>query len=284
MNIMGMNIMKIKFFVLFLILIFLIQFSFATVLVSSTIDKDSITKNELAKLNVKIFNDSLEILTDYSVRIETTDNLVLTNNNQRIFAQVVGEIKPGTVKEVSFNIKATSTSSDIGKVFVYYGDNKEFVSGTFVNIVNSPILTKTSAKKIMDTAGEKIIIDFEILNYSKSRIFEIGVGVNAPQGFDVKTEGELFAYLDDNNSIKKSFEVLVPMGAMGEQKIILAYGYFDNNNFPHYFEETHLVTFEDNNRFFLAGIGIIVLVVAVLLYLNKSNNPAKEGIKGTGNK
>ena len=282
-NIMVMNIMKVKFFVFFLILIFLVQFSFATVLVSSTIDKASITKNEVAKLNVKIFNDSLEPLENYSVRIETSDNLVLTNNDQTIFAEIIEEIKAGAVKEITFNFKAVSTSEAIGKVFLYYGENKEFVSGTFVNIISSPILSKTNVQKVTDNSGEKIVVDFELYNYSKNRIFEVGAQVSAPQGFTVKTDGILIPYLDDNNSLKKNFEILAPIGAMGEQKVTLNYAYFDNN-LPHYFEETYIVTFEDNNKFFLAGIGLIVLVIAVILYFSKSNNVQKEGIKGTGSK
>ncbi len=283
MSIMRKSIMRIKLASILFLLLILVSFSYSQVLVNTSIDKENITKNEIARLNIKIFNDSQISLKNYSIRIEVTDNLVLTKTNQRIYAEIIDEIKIGETKELTYFFKPISTTPNIGKVFVYYGENKEYVSGTFVNLINSPILFKTGARKIFDNSGEKIIIDFEVFNYSKERIFDLGGEVIAPNGFVVQTEGFMIPYLDDNNSLKKSFEILAPLGAVGEQEIILAYGYFDNNS-PHYFEETHLVSFENNNRFFLAGVGIIVLIIAIFIYLSKTSKTPKDNIKGTSEK
>lgn len=269
--------------ILFLIFFILISSAvLANVLVSTTIDKESIAQNQVARLNVKIFNNSIEPINNYPIRIELTDTLVFTNYDQRILADMVDEIPSGAVREINYNFKAVNTSENMGRLFVYYGENKEFVSGTFVNIESIPVLFNSNARKVVDSGGEKVMIDFEVLNYSREMIFDVGAEVIAPDGFDVKTQGFMIPYLEDNNSLKKTFEIIAPLNAVGEYRFILAYGYFDQNS-PRYFEESHYISFEDNNRFFLAGIGFIVLIIAVFIYLSKSNAP-KDGLKGTNEK
>lgn len=274
--------MKIKLIFVVLFFILFAQFSFASVLVSTTIDKQTLSQNEVALLSVKIFNNSINEINDFPIRIELTKNLIFTYNDQRIIADVIENIPSGTVKEINFTFKAISTSENMGRLFVYYGENKEFVSGTFINIESSPILFRNNVRKIMDESGEKVIVDFEVFNYSKETIFDVGAEVIAPDTFIVQTQGFMIPYLEDNNSFKKSFQILAPLNAFGEYRFILSYGFFDNNT-PRYFEESHYVSFEDNNRFFLAGIGLIVLVIAIFIYLSKSNNP-KDGLKGTNEK
>lgn len=274
--------MKSKFILLFVFFILILSTSFASVLVSTTIDKESITQNQVARLNVKIFNNSVETINNYSLRIELTDNLVFTYDDKKILADTIDEISAGTVKEINYTFKAINTRENIGRLFVYYGKNKEFVSGTFVNIESIPVLFNTTARKVVDNSGEKILIDFEVFNYSKEIIFDVGAEVVAPDGFTVNTQGFMIPYLEDNNSFKKTFEILAPLNAVGENRFVLAYGYFDQNT-PRYFEESHYISFEDNNRFFLAGIGFIVLIIAIFIYLSKSNVP-KDGLKGTNEK
>lgn len=273
--------MKTKLIIVLAILLFITTVSFAQVLVSTEIDKEEISLNEVARVTITLLNDSDKTITNYVIRTETSDNLVLLNNEQSIFAEVINELKPGILKEINYTFKSTNTNSDQGKIFVYYGEEGEFVTGTFINVKPSNVLFNTNAKKIVDDEGQKIIIDFEAQNYSSKMIYNVGAEVIAPDGFSTKTEPKFIPFLEDGNIYKTSFEILAPLGTVGEQKIIVAYGYFDENN-PHYFEESHLVSFQDNNRFFLAGIGLIVLVIAALIYFNKTKTD--QNIKGTKEK
>jgi hypothetical protein len=271
--------MKIKF--LFLLFILLISFVSADVLVNTKIDKEEITNNEVALLTVKVVNDSTENLENYVIRIETTDNLVLLKNEQSIYAEVIEEINAGEVLELKYPFKAVSTGSDQGRVFAYYGEEGEFAAGTFVNIKSTNILIKTNARKVVDEEGQKIIVDFEAQNYSNEPIFNLGAEVIAPEGFEILSQPIMIPVLEDANVYRTSFEILSPLRVVGDQRILVSYGYFDEN-IPHYFEESHIVSFEDSNRFLLAGIGFIVLVIAILIYMSKTNAP--QDIKGTKEK
>ncbi|MDD4251388.1 MAG: hypothetical protein PHX27_04320 [Candidatus ainarchaeum sp.] len=268
-----------KISILFLILFF-IGNSSAEVLVNTNISKNSIGLNEIAFFTINFFNDGNE-LNGYPIRIETSENLLILENDQQIFFENIDSLKQGILKEVKIKFKAINTKKDIGKIFVYYGDNLQFVSGTFIKINDLPIIIKTSAQKNSTTEGEKIILNFELKNISNEIIYNIGAQAIAPNEFLIKTEPLFKQTIKDGEIIKQEFEILAPLEALGETKFTLAYGFFDSNE-PHYFEENFLISFEKNNNTMLAVIGIIILVIAVAMYFQSGKKDPN--IKGTGEK
>ncbi|MFA5763879.1 MAG: hypothetical protein WC915_03625 [archaeon] len=271
----------IKITTILLILITLTSLVNATVLVNARVDKSQISTNEVNLLIVDLYNNGTDI-TNYPIRIETSSNLVLSENEQHTLLQYIDLLKEGVGKEVKIKFKAINTEKETGEIFVYYGDELKFVSGTYVSTKELPVMIKTTAEKRIEDDVEKIIIDFELYNYSKTPIYNIGLQAIAPENFEVNNPQEIIPIIYDNNKISQRIEILPPLGINGEQKVLLAYGYFDENT-PHYFEETFTFEFTKSNNFILAGIGLIVLVIAVLIYMSKGNKP-KQDIKGTAEK
>jgi hypothetical protein len=263
------------------VLIAIISMVNATVLINTHVDKSEISTNEVNLLIINFYNNDTDI-TNYPIRIETSSNLVLSENEQHTLMQYVDLLKEGVGKEVKIKFKAINTQKETGEIFVYYGDELKFVAGTYVLTKESPIIVKTIAEKKIEDGIEKIIIDFELYNYSKKPIYNVALQAIAPENFIVNNLEEIIPIIYDNNKISKRIEILPPLGINGEQKILLTYGYFDENT-PHYFEETFTFQFTKSNNFTLAGIGLIVLVIAILIYVGKGNSP-KQGIKGTAEK
>jgi len=261
--------------------LFLVGTVNAQVLVNTQVDKNELSTNEVAFLTVNIYNDTGIDIENFVFRAEVSDNLTILENDSQILLKEIGLIKQGMGKETKIKVKANSTKKEIGEMFAYYGNNMEFVSGTFVTTKESPVVIKTSISKKLFDEGEKIIVDFEIHNYSKEPLYNVAIEVSAPQGFIVETAPVIIPILEDNNSLKNQFEILVPLNASGEQTILLNYGFFDNTG-VHFFEETFIENFEKGNNTLLAAIGIIVLIIAVIVYMSTAKKETK--IKGTKEK
>ncbi|MDD3084210.1 MAG: hypothetical protein PHP82_04260 [Candidatus ainarchaeum sp.] len=263
-----------------LIIFFLIGSINAEIFVNTSFDKKTISNNEVAFLTINLYNDSNDI-TNYPIRIETSENLVIIENEKQIYFETIDKLKEGIIKEIKVKVKAINTEETIGKAFVYYGDNLQFVSGTFVEIKEIPIIVKTNITKKNANEGEKIIIEFEIQNNYEEPIYNIGVETIPPNGFIVRTEPLFIPILQDGNKIKQEFELLTPLEVSGEHKFILSYGFFEKENI-HYFEESFELSFEKRNNLLLIAIGVIILVIATFFYINKDKKDNE--IKGTGEK
>ncbi len=266
-----------KKIILFLVLLLTINFVNAEILVHTNIDKNTLSTNEVAFFNVNLYNNDAELL-NYPIKIETSDNLILLENENKIFMEIIDSIKEDRTKELKFRFKAINSKEEIGKIFVYYGNNLQFVSGTFVEVKELPMEIKTSAEKKSTPEGDKIFIKIEIQNKTGKEIYNVGAEVFSPNGFIVRTEPFFTPFLADQNKINYEFEILAPLEANGEQKFILAYGFFEENK-PHYFEESFNISFEKRNNLWLAGIGLVILVIAIIFYVNKGSK--KPDVKGT---
>jgi hypothetical protein len=138
-----------KIISILLILALISSFVNSEVLVTTIVDKNSISNNEVSLLTIKLVNNNNDI-TNYPIRIEVSDNLVILKNNQQKFVENIDELKTDLQKEVTIRIKAINTSKETGEIFVYYGSDFRYVSGTYINIKALPVLFKTSAKHLRD--------------------------------------------------------------------------------------------------------------------------------------
>ena len=280
-NMKKSNIFRILIFSLTIICITASVFS--EVLVNTSVDKESISQNEVAIFTVRIFNDSKDDITNYYLKLQTTDNLVFTESEQSILAQKIDLIRAGTVKEIKTKFKAINMTKDSGNLYAYYGDlNPKNVSGTFINTKQSGVSAITSAQIVSDNSGDKIVVTFEMHDFSGKPIYNVIAGVTAPSGFDVLTKNAGYPIIPDTNSVTQNFEVRVPLSANGSEKVTISYGYFDDNS-PHYFEETHTIEIQRTNNYLLGIIGIVILIIAVFIYLRVSKK-GSNGVKGTAEK
>ena len=282
-----MKMMKMKkitslFFLITLML--LIGMVSAQVLVNTSVDKTELSSNEVAYLTIQIRNETDADLENYLLRLETSKSLIFLENQDNYLLTEVDVIRSGMSREIKVRFKAVDTSEETGELFVYYGTEHEFVAGTFVKTIQLPVGVSTSALKKNTKQGEAVYVDFEMHNYSGKDLQNVGVSVLAQQNFTIVTPEAILQVMPDGNRFVRTFEVLAPLEAEGEHNIILTYGFFDETG-AHYFEENFVVSFEKENNLLLAGIGIIILIAAVLIYVSKSKRPASEtgkDVKGTG--
>jgi hypothetical protein len=268
-------------FCLLLILTFLGGFASAQVLVNTDSSKEELTKNEVAFLNMKLKNDTGEDIQNYVLRIEASDNIEFLESKTNIFVKNVELLERDLAKEIQIKFKAIDTSRETGELFVYYGDKGQYVSGTYVEIYKNPIIVTSNLDRKNTEQGEKIIVSLQIENYLDEPITNIAMEVLASEDFEILTEPQFKESLGTNETMKKEFELIPPLGLSGQEDIILSYGYF-NSKGVHYFEKDYTIKYANINNSLITLVAIIVLIVAIVLYMGKSTKP--KGIKGTEEK
>ena len=258
----------------------------AKLLVSTSIDKETLSTDEVALLTINIFNDTNSSVGSLILRIDGGESIVFPENDDKSpYAKIVEDVKGLSMTELRVKIKASSTKKSSANILVYYGekDPLPYVSGTYLDLKEKRAVVKATASKRLDPEGEKVIVDFSITNSSGQELKNIMAEVAAPQGFDVKTNALIVDSLPDGNLSKRTFEVLAPIGAAGEQKIVLSYGYIDSNG-PHYFEKAFTVSFTKGDNTVLLVVGVIVLAVAVFIYVRQTRAKPGKAVIGTGAK
>lgn len=266
---------------IFVFFIMLIGIGMAEVLVNTSVNRRDLTLNEVGLLNVKLDNDMNTSLKNYTLRIETTDNLVFLESNTKVLLKNIEELSTDVRKEIEIKFKVSELEGDKGKIFVYYGDDGQFVSGTYVNIVNKKIGIVTSKDTKITDEGKETIITIEMNNYSDAPIHGIAIEAIVPEKFNLLTKPVFVETLEHNNSIKREFKFLPPLRSSGKENVTLSYGYFDDKG-PHYFEENFNINYNNTNNSTLTLIGLVVLIVAIILYMGKANKP--KGVSGTEEK
>ena len=259
----------------------------AKLLVNTSVDKASLSTDEMGMLTIKIFNDSNSAVPSLILRMDGGDSIVFPENGDKSpYVRTIENVKGLAMSEVKVKIKASSTKKASANILAYYGekDPLPYVSGTYVGLGEIPVSVKATAAKRLDPEGEKVIVDFSLANNSRQELKNLMAEVTAPQGFDVKTPALILDSVADGNSAKRTFEVLEPINAAGSQSIILSYGFIDSNG-PHYFEKDFSISFTKSDNTILLAIGAIVLIVAVFIYIRQTRaKPGKEVVGTQGKK
>ena len=273
----------------FLIFVAILPTVDAKIFVSTSLDTQTLYTDEIASLTIEIIEDG-KPTSDVLFRVEGSEGIVFPENDDASTyvteAEVVNEHLPSAIH---VRIRAVPTKKSSANILVYYGNYYEgsgplpYVSGTYVALKEKPALVKATAVKRLDPEGEKVVIDFSLVNNSGQELRNVMAEVIAPQGFDVKTKTLIIDSVADGNSVKRIFEVLAPLEVTGTQKVVLSYGYMDSNG-PHYFEKTFPVSFAKSDNSILLIVGIIVLIVAVLIYVRKTRAKPEKEVVGTSAK
>ncbi|NMA44312.1 MAG: hypothetical protein GX950_00660 [Candidatus Diapherotrites archaeon] len=271
-----------KFFLLLLLVLFL-GFVSGEIIVTTQVEKKEIYPFEMNNLVIKILNDSPNVSDKLYLRIQGEDNIVFINEGveTKSFVKEILELKPNATKEIKTKFKATSTKKDPSQLFVYYGTENEypkvglpFVSGTMVGTKENKIDIITRVDKVNSLAGKEVTGSVSVSNKTGNPITMFASEMIVPQRFDLKSE-PFFVETIDANTIFAQFNAIAPINVDGEHSVLIVYGYFDENGVGHYFEKEHKISFLKTNKTYLVIIGLVVLIIAVYLYLEKTKKSSK---------
>lgn len=260
------------------------SFANATLLASTSVDKNSLSTNELGMLTIKLFNDSQTEVNEIIVKATADEQIRFLESEEKTnFVTSITSIPGGTGKELKIPIKAISTKKETANIYVYFGTAQPFnqASATTVYTKEFPINVKATVEKKNSNNKDTIIADFKLTNLSKDILYKVSGEAIAPTGFEIIAAPVFAETLINGASIEKKFEIIAPLDAAGEQTVIIAYGFFDDTNTPHYFEQEFKVNYVKANYSMVFLIGIIVLIIAAYLYIKKEK---KVEVKGTAEK
>jgi hypothetical protein len=257
----------------------------ATILANAEIDKNNLSTNEIGALRIKFHNDSDTQADKLYIRITSESGLVFIDNGEQktTILKTIDSLKARETKEVLQGIKVISVDKPIQSIYIYYGFTQPLKTAlaTSVNTTPLPITVNATMNKSITNNNPTMIINFKLTNDSNLALLKASVEVLAPTGFTVVTPPIVMDKLDSKASIEKTFEVVAPIDASGEQVITIAYGFFDAKG-PHYFEKQFKETLRKTNYDLILLLGFIVLIVALYLFL-KHDKP-QQMIKGTAEK
>jgi hypothetical protein len=256
----------------------------ASLLISATVDKDSLSTNEVGLLTIKIFNDADMNAKNVILTIKGDEQIKFFEDavEKSSIYKTIDSIGAGQGIEAKIKIKSISSKNPSANIYVYYGFevNPKNAAVTVVQTVDLPqTITSTMEKKSVN-GKDLIVTTFKLINNSSYPITKVSAEVIAPTGFEENTQPFFSETISAGQTINQTFNIAAPLEARGEQKFILAYGYFDAN-VPHYFEKSYSMNFQKADYGFLILIGVIVLIIGVYTYMKKDTKPA---VKGTAEK
>lgn len=257
----------------------------ASILGSASTDKKTLGENEVAMLSVKLMNDSDKAVKGVNLRVTADDGIVFYGGEEEsnIFIKTIDSINPGEVKELIIKLKAIEVKKQSANIYAYFGTQTDLRQAAVTMVETQPADATATAEVKIDTSGTKdtAIIDFALKNTSNGSLYKASAEALAPKDFEVKTSPLFEDKVLPGGTMEKTFNITIPIEASGAQKIIMAYGYFDDTNTPHYFEKSVTVNVQKINYPLIALLGIVVLVVAAYIFFTKGKG---QGIKGTEKK
>jgi len=256
----------------------------ASLLISATVDKDTLSTDEVGILSIKIFNDADTNANKVILTIKGDEQIRFFEDalEKNSIYKTIDSIAPGQGIEARIKIKSVSSKTPSANIYVYYGFEVNPKNAAVTAVQTKDLLqtiTSTMERKTIN-GKDTIITTFKLANNSSYSINKVSAEVIAPTGFEETTQPFFSETISAGQSINQTFNITAPLEARGEQKFILAYGYFDSN-VPHYFEKMYTMNFQKADYGFLVIIGIIVLIVAVYTYMKKDS---KQAVKGSAEK
>lgn len=257
----------------------------ASILASASVDKKTLGENEVAMLDVKLMNDSQSEIKNVNLRVQGDAGLVFYDSGGEtpIFINTIDSIKPNEVKEIVIKMKAAAVNNASANIYAYYGmqSSPDTAAVTVIQTANAAASASATTKTQNVNGNDTAVIDFSLTNASKKPIYNASAETLAPQGFEILTPPVTEQKILPGGVMEQSFNIKMPIEAQGEQKILVAYGYFDDTNTPHYFEQTFPFNVQKTNYPLIGIIGVIVLIIAAYLFMRKGKS---SGINGTAEK
>ena len=194
------------------VLITLMSFANATLLASTSVDKNSLSTNEIGMLTIKLFNDSQDELKEIIVRATADEQIrFLEEEEKTAFVTSITSIPGGSGKELKVAIKSLSAKKDTANIYVYFGNTQPFTQAAVTTLYTKeiPILVKATVEKKTLNNKETILVDFKLTNTSKEAITKVSAEVIPPTGFEGVAAPVFAETLQAGASIEKKFEIIV---------------------------------------------------------------------------
>jgi hypothetical protein len=265
-------------------LIFFAIFANASLLTTLQTDKNSLAENEIAFLTIKIYNDSIQETNNITLTLKGDEAIRFIEEKENITtAKQIEKMKAGERKEYQIKIKSVSSKKANANIYLYYGTTQPITTAAVTTIETKelPVLATITTEKKTINGEENLSIRFKLTNNSNGNITKTSAEIIPPKGFTIKTQSIFSELIPPGDSIEQKFEETAPFDSKGEQTTILAYGYYDDANKPHYFEKTFTMSFEKQNPQILIPVLIVILVIALYLFFKKDKT---NEIKGTEKK
>lgn len=272
--------MKHKIFAFLLALVLFASIVNASLLISATVDKDTLSTDEVGLLTIKIFNDSDLNAKKVILTIKGDDQIRFFEDatEKTSIYKTIDLINSGQGIEAKLKIKSVSSKKPTANIYVYYGFDVTPTNAavTIIQTKDLPITVTSTMEKKNVNGKDTITTTFKLTNNSNCPITKLSAEVLVPNGFEETTQPFFTESLSAKGTMEQTFKTVAPLDARGEQKFILAYGYFDSNA-PHYFEKEYKLNFQKADYGFLIILGVIVLIIGVYTFLKKDNNASVKG-------
>jgi hypothetical protein len=253
----------------------------ASLLISATMDKQTLSTDEVGLLTIKLFNDGDRNANKVLLTIKGDDQIRFFEDatEKTSIAKTIEVINSGQGIEARIKVKSISSKKPTANVYVYYGFDTNPVNAavTVIQTQELPITVTTTLERKTINDSDTIVSTFKLVNNSKSALSKVSAELITPKGFDNNITPFFSDTLQTGGTVDQKFQLLVPLETVGEHNFILAYGYFDDTNTPHYFEKNYTINVQRANYNLLILVGAIVLIVGLYSFMKKDKKGAVQG-------
>ena len=226
--------------------------------------------DEIGEYEIKVTNTSAETIELVNIKVVVSDSLALIRGLETKSYEIAAlkAILPNEERSIGIVIKPLSNlkkKDEKDLITLYYGTEKyTHFTGTYVEVIESPLEIKADLKKPTMNKGEENYIEVEIKNKSTEQIKGVEISLLTPTNFDVKDRDYNIVYLNPGDSFKKSFSFSPDPTIIGTQHIALRIEFEDARG-KHLLEKNFTVEIQD--KAIGASILLAIIIALILVYL-----------------
>ncbi|MCD6247339.1 MAG: hypothetical protein J7J87_02820 [Candidatus Diapherotrites archaeon] len=226
--------------------------------------------DEIGEYEIKVTNTSAETIELVNIKVDVSDSLALIRGleTRGYETEALRAILPNEERSMSIIIKPLNKlrkKEEKNLITVYYGtDRYTHFTGTYVEVIESPLEVKAYLKKPTMNKGEENYVEVEIKNKSGEQIKGVEISLLTPTNFDVKEKDYNIVYLNPGDSFKKSFYFSPAPTVVGTQYVALRIEFEDARG-KHILEKNFTVEIQD--KAIGASILLAIIIALILVYL-----------------
>lgn len=226
--------------------------------------------DEIGKYEIRIINTSAETIELVSAKVVVSNSLAIIKGleTRSYDAFALRALLPNEERSMEVVIKPLNKlrkKEESSIITLYYGtDTYTHFTGTYLEVIESPLEVKADLKKPTMNKGEENYIEVEMKNKSAEQIKNVKISLLVPTNFDANEKDYNIAYLNAGDSFKKSFSFGPDPTIVGTQYIALKIEFEDARG-KHILEKNFAVEIQD--KAIGASILLAIIIALILLYL-----------------
>jgi len=226
--------------------------------------------DEIGEYRIIITNTSEKTMALVNLKVVVSDTLAIIKGLEakNYETAVLRSLSPNEHRSLDIFIKPQNKlekKDEKNIITLYYGEDKyTLFTGTYVEVVESPLEIKADLKKPTMNRGEKNYVEVEIKNSSGEHIKNVRISLLTPPKIDVRERDYNIAYLNPNDSFKKSFYFSPDPTITGTHYIALRIRFEDARG-RHTLEKNFVVEIQD--KAIGASILLAIIIALILVYL-----------------